>query len=454
MNRVFLLAFLAIITKCAIGQWTTSGTDIYSSNTGNVGVGTTSPSTKLEVSGEIKQTGRTTYLWGAGSNQNQALMFAGWGVAHGGIYWRGDTRTFTLNTGNDADNLGQYGNANFVVTGNVGIGVTNPSQKLVIDAGASNGGIQLQSTAGQNIIRYYQTDAGTNLKVLQQGIYGGKGFISGINDAFNAETYRFLTFDLSNGNVGVGTTNPSGALEVLKGSTRIQMAANGTGLGDVFRIFGLNGSGFSVNSLVPSSGNLITDLGVNYSVDGGNGISPYALIGTKKSPILRFNAEDGSIGLYGENGSGSDYRTPVFNLGLYVNGSGNVGVGTTNDHGYKLAVNGNVLAQKIRITQTGWPDYVFHSTYKLLSLKELESYIQKNNHLPEIPSSNEIEKNGLDLGDNQAALLKKIEELTLYIIDQNKTIVSQQNQIGAEHQELLELKKELEIIKTKLQINN
>ena len=70
--------------------------------------------------GSITQSpGRTTYLWAANSNQNQALMFAGWGVAHGGIYWKGATSTFTLDTGNDADSSHVYGNANLNVTGDV-----------------------------------------------------------------------------------------------------------------------------------------------------------------------------------------------------------------------------------------------------------------------------------------------------------------------------------------------
>src|SRR5688572_15981181 len=97
-------------------------------------------------------------------------------------------------------NNGTGGAINYMF-GNVGIGTTSPMQNLTVNAGSANGGIQLESTGGQNIIRYYQTDAGTNLKLLQQGIYGGKGFIAGVNDAFSTETYRFTTFDLSNGNV-------------------------------------------------------------------------------------------------------------------------------------------------------------------------------------------------------------------------------------------------------------
>ena len=75
------------------------------------------------------------------------------------------------------------------------------------------------------------------------------------------------------------------------------------------------------------------------------------------------------------------------------------------------------------------PDYVFTNDYKLKTLTEVEEYIKKNNHLPEIPSAKEIEKNGLMLAEMNMSLLKKIEELTLYSIEQNKKITVQEKEI-------------------------
>ena len=90
--------------------------------------------------------------------------------------------------------------------------------------------------------------------------------------------------------------------------------------------------------------------------------------------------------------------TSTFNSGINVL-SGNVGIGTTNTHGYKLAVAGGVLAEKIYMEQqANWPDYVFNSKYNLLSLEETESFIKDNNHLPNIPSAAEVEETGYDLG--------------------------------------------------------
>jgi len=103
--------------------------------------------------------------------------------------------------------------------------------------------------------------------------------------------------------------------------------------------------------------------------------------------------------------------------------NGNVGIGTSNPTS-KLTVAGNIHAQEVKVTVNAGtvPDYVFANDYKLKSLNEVEDYIKENKHLPEIPSSKEIEKNGLMMAEMNMNLLKKIEEMTLYIIDQNKKI--------------------------------
>src|SRR5690606_30841475 len=112
---------------------------------------------------------------------------------------------------------------------------------------------------------------------------------------------------------------------------------------------------------------------------------------------------------------------------LYMNGTadnylaGNLGIGITNP-AEKLSVNGNIRAREIKVEVTGWPDYVFESSYQLLDLLETERFINQNRHLPGIPSSSEVDKEGLNLGEMNAKLLQKIEELTLYVIDLKKEI--------------------------------
>jgi hypothetical protein len=109
----------------------------------------------------------------------------------------------------------------------------------------------------------------------------------------------------------------------------------------------------------------------------------------------------------------------------YAPVNGNVGIGTTlndNPRGYKLAVGGKIGAQEVRVekSSTTWPDYVFAPEYTLPSWQELEAYIRINRHLKDVPAAAEVEQEGHDLGSMDAVLLKKIEELTLYMIELKK----------------------------------
>jgi hypothetical protein len=120
---------------------------------------------------------------------------------------------------------------------------------------------------------------------------------------------------------------------------------------------------------------------------------------------------------------------------LYMRGlDGNVGIGTVNPDS-KLTVAGNIHAQEVKVTVNAGmvPDYVFANDYKLRPLNEVAQYIKENSHLPEIPSAKEMGTNGLMMAEMNLNLLKKIEELTLYIIEQDKktenlkAIISEQN---------------------------
>lgn len=109
------------------------------------------------------------------------------------------------------------------------------------------------------------------------------------------------------------------------------------------------------------------------------------------------------------------------NAGLRILPSGNVGIGTATPGSFKLAVEGKIGAREVRVTNTNpWPDYVFSPRYDLLPLKQVDAYIQQNGHLPDVPTEKEIHKDGYDLSKMDATLLKKIEELTLHMIELNK----------------------------------
>jgi hypothetical protein len=127
---------------------------------------------------------------------------------------------------------------------------------------------------------------------------------------------------------------------------------------------------------------------------------------------------------------------------LTITAAGDVGIGTVSPQS-KLAVNGQITSTKVKVTQTGWSDYVFHKSYQLPSLEYVEAYIKQHQHLPDVPSASDVEKDGLDVGDNQAILLKKIEELTLYMIEQNKKLEQQIKKSNQLEKEISDLKKQV-----------
>jgi hypothetical protein len=116
--------------------------------------------------------------------------------------------------------------------------------------------------------------------------------------------------------------------------------------------------------------------------------------------------------IYGEFNADPGYQKLVINA--------NVGIGTTNPT-YKLTVNGGIRAKEV-VVNTGWSDFVFDEDYSLMPLHKLEKYIVNNKHLPEIPGAGEVEENGISLGNMDAKLLQKIEELTLYLIELNHKV--------------------------------
>lgn len=108
-----------------------------------------------------------------------------------------------------------------------------------------------------------------------------------------------------------------------------------------------------------------------------------------------------------------------------------VSIGTSEKaNGYKLSIGGKIMTEGIRVQSVAnWPDFVFSSNYSLSSLEDLEKYINKNGHLPNIPSAKVVKKEGISLEEMDSKLLQKIEELTLYVIDINKENQKLKNEI-------------------------
>lgn len=212
------------------------------------------------------------------------------------------------------------------------------------------------------------------------------------------------------GNVGIGTTSPGVLLEV-NGETRSARY--------LFR-------GTSANSNLPHAHYSIYQeagawvgpfpkLVINYHT--GIKLAGYNMYGG----IKFYTGYDGTAtptGLAFSIGDG-DNNVRVSNS-LFV--SANVGIGTTTPGTYKLAVEGTIGARKVKVTQSAWADFVFAPDYRLPSLQELDEYIKKHKHLPDIPTEAEVLEDGVDLGEMNKKLLQKVEELTLHIIDLNNRL--------------------------------
>jgi phosphohistidine phosphatase SixA len=181
--------------------------------------------------------------------------------------------------------------------------------------------------------------------------------------------------------------------------------------------------GTGVTALI-SNDNTSNSSGVLQIMNHGPGNS-LILTGTGRG--IGFNdgaTERVKIGMY--NSSTMGFKSPSqTNWGLMYDAVDNtIRIGTNQKaNGYMVSVGGKIMAEEIRIQpKASWPDYVFENGYPLFPLSELESFIQKNKHLPGIPTANEVEQKGIEVGDMQKRMMEKIEELTLYIIHQQKEI--------------------------------
>ena len=147
------------------------------------------------------------------------------------------------------------------------------------------------------------------------------------------------------------------------------------------------------------------------------------------------------IGIYGTASGGTTNWAGYFAGDAYI--SSDLRIGTkTQATGYSLSVNGKIACEEVLVKDdSNWPDYVFGKDYDLMSLKQLEKSIEKNNHLPGLPAAAEVEEEGFKLADMQRRVLEKVEELTLYTIEQGKLIQELQKKVEILEKENNKLKK-------------
>lgn len=220
------------------------------------------------------------------------------------------------------------------------------------------------------------------------------------------------------GKVGIGTNNPQALLDIVKPAEQnmlevLTQYSMSDAPGQNLKIInGTNYNGYFLPYIMATR---------NKSDDYALGISGAvtdATVDVGDKPILRFEAR---------RLTGPALVRPLFSWGSYDNdymimtANGNLGIGT-NKPAEKLSVKGNIRAQEIKVETTNWPDYVFKPDYKLISLAQTELFIQENGHLPEFPPAEQIEKEGLSVGEMNKLMMKKIEELILHLIEKEKAI--------------------------------
>nr|WP_315202955.1 hypothetical protein [uncultured Flavobacterium sp.] len=416
-KNVFLLILLAVQLNFAQNTFPTNG---------NVGIGTTAPVAKLDI--RRNGTDGLVAIFGsdvisADIGRKNFIEFRDRDTdAYPDILTR-YARLGTITEGAWGENKSIYfetgGNERFRIkyNGSIGIGTINPLQKLDV-----NGGIRFNTGASGGL--YAGENTSHPRKVFGVDAIGSQFSYIQSPDSDADDGIQFknsngiaLATILEGGNVGIGTTNPKFKLEVSSGAkiktTTIgatMMSAENGWIRDGW-LTGCYGPAVwdqTISKWVRPSG--------TYNDIGG----------------IVFQ-DEGTYFIFDKAGTQLEYTNTEFLNKAYMYANilnGNVGIGTIIPD-TKLTVNGTVHAKEVKIDlNISAPDYVFAKEYKLKSLEEVEDYIKENSHLPEIPSAEEIEKKGLMLAEMNMSLLKKIEELTLYAIEQQKQNKEQQEQIN------------------------
>jgi len=287
-----------------------------------------------------------------------------------------------------------FGVGNALINGNVGIGTTSPLGVIDVRGQAVFANTDFTTSTGTGMLLTRGASSGNTYTALNS-------YTSGVASAGN------LALQNIGGNVGIGTTSPSSILQLgdFNNGAANQLVIPGTYNFEQMRLGQLGNGNMAMEFVNHTS--VAPSYGIKFLVDVDHGTPGLQL--QYAAPATSY--------------SGLSYTT-----GLYMNLSGNIGIGTTSPD-TKLAVNGTIHSKAVIVDLIGWPDYVFKRDYKLMPLAQVKTYIDQNQHLPGLPSDKDVESKGLDIGEMNKLLTRKVEELTLYLLEQQKVNRSLQQQI-------------------------
>ena len=406
-KTILTLGIITTLTSLCFGQNTFP-------SSGNVGFGTINPLHNLDIHDNIQSSLRikgqsNSYSWNARLLLDRTYDYRGAGVWITSDQNEDDWYAGVPYTG-AGYSIGYHGtqphyDANSFLfinqTGDVGIGTALPNSKLHLRNDVGNATFIIQGKQDQNVGNYAElilsteystanTTSGTQTgrKTLIRSTAGypwGNQQRLGFFTSSNASTYpeeRMVI--LPNGNVGIGTTSPTSKLHVSNGC----LTLDGTSP---------NWNTWKARITAPMGSAWVTNEPVNSGADAGQ--------------YLHFG---------------------MTNSGWFWGKSPNAAgaTGTNVNYALSLSTAGLLTAREIKVTLNGWSDFVFKEDYSLRTLEEVETFIAKNNHLPDVPSEKEVLEKGVKLGEMDAILLQKIEELTLYILKQEKRINELEKESG------------------------